>query len=104
MNKTNLLSQAGSFWQWLLASSADPTKAALTVQGFFSIAAVQTIFTLLGYVGIHPTFTLALVGQDAYTIVYSVLMAISFLATAYGLLRKWIINFHNLVPAKPPTA
>lgn len=91
------------FFNWLSRSSIDPAKAALTVQGFFSLAVVQTLFNMLGVFGIHPTFTLALAGQDAYTFVYSALMIVSYAITAYGLLRKWMVYAHDFVP-RPQTS
>ncbi len=60
---------------------------------------MQTLFGLLPLIGIHPTFTLDVVGANAYTVVYSVATAITSLVTAYGILRKAIVTIHNLVPA-----
>lgn len=99
-----IFSSSSKFWNAIVVSSSDPNAVALTVKGFFSIAAVQMVFNLLSYVGIHPTFTLDMLGTDASSIVYSVLMAVSYLATAYGILRKWIVIFHGLIPAKTTAA
>lgn len=84
-----LLSNAKKFWVWLVVSSADPTQVATTVQGLFSMAIVQAIFTtVLPLIGVHPTFTLNVLGTDAYSFVYSALSIISALVTAYGAIRK----------------
>jgi len=83
-----LLSNAKKFWVWLVVSSADPTQVATTVQGLFSLAVVQALFSLLPVFGIHTTFTLNVLGTDAYSFVYSVLSIISALVTAYGAIRK----------------
>lgn len=94
---------AGQFWNWLVVSSSDPNAVSLTVKGFFSLSVVQTLFSSLGYFGVHPAFTLDMLGADAATIIYSVLTAVSYAVTAYGVFRKWIVYFHDLAPKPPVT-
>ena len=98
-----IFANSGKFWNWLVQSSVDPQAVALTVQGFFSLTIVQTAFSLLPLIGIHPTFTLAVLGSGVSSAVYSVLMIVSYLVTLYGLFRKAIVSVHNLVPAPAPT-
>jgi hypothetical protein len=98
-----MFKNSAKIWNWLVVSSTDPNSVALTVQGVFSMTIVQTLFGLLPYIGIHPMFTLAMVGAGAYSFIYSVLTALSFLITAYGLLRKVIVSAHDLIP-RPASA
>jgi hypothetical protein len=97
-----IFANSGKFWNWLVQSSVDPQAVALSVQGFFSLAVVQTAFSLLPVIGIHPTFTLAVLGSGVSSAVYSVLMIVSYAVTLWGLLRKAIVTIHNLVPAPAP--
>jgi len=94
-----VFANSGKFWNWLVVSSANPQQVALTVQGVFSMTIVQTLFGLLPYVGIHPSFTLAMAGAGAASIVYTALTIVSGVVTLYGLLRKAIVTIHGLVPA-----
>jgi hypothetical protein len=61
-----VFANSSRFWNWVVVSSADPASLALTVKGFFSLTIVQTLFGLLPLIGIHPTFTLDVVGADGY--------------------------------------
>ena len=94
-----IFASSSTFWNWLVVSSANPQQVALTVQGFFSMTVVQTLFGLLPYIGIHPTFTLAMAGAGVASIVYTALTIVSSAVTLYGLLRKAIVSIHGLVPA-----
>lgn len=94
-----VFANSSTFLNWLVQSSVDPQSVALTVSGFFSLAVVQAAFNLLPVIGIHPTFTLAVLGQGVSSAVYSLLMIVSYAITFWGLLRKAIVTIHNLVPA-----
>jgi len=83
-----MLSNAKKFWIWLVVSSGDPSQVALTVKGFFSLTVVQAIFNILPVFGIHPAFTLDVLGTDAYSAVFSILTVLSSLVTAYGAIIK----------------
>lgn len=83
-----MLSNASKFWTWIVVSSADPSQVATTVQGFFSLAVVQSVFSLLSLLGLHFNFTLNVLGGDAYSIIYSVLTAISAIIGTYGAIMK----------------
>jgi hypothetical protein len=94
-----IFASSSTFWNWLVVSSANPQQVALTVQGFFSMTVVQTLFGLLPYIGIHPTFTLTVAGAGAASIAYTVATIITSGVTLYALLRKAIVSIHHLVPA-----
>lgn len=94
-----VFANSSTFLNWLVQSSVDPQSVALTVSGFFSLAIVQTAFNLLPMIGIHPTFTLAVLGQGVSSAMYSLLMIVSYAITFWGLLRKAVVGIHNLVPA-----
>ena len=97
-----IFSASSTFWNWLVVSSANPQAVALTVQGIFSMTVVQTIFGLLPFVGIHPTFTLAMASAGVVNIIYTVASIVTGLVTLYGLFRKAVVTIHGLVPAPTP--
>ena len=97
-----IFSASSTFWNWLVVSSANPQAVALTVQGIFSMTVVQTIFGLLPFVGIHPTFTLAMASAGVVNIIYTVASIVTGLVTLYGLFRKAVVTIHGLVPAPVP--
>ena len=90
---------SSTFWNWLVVSSANPQQVALTVQGFFSMTIVQTVFQFLPMIGIHPTFTLAVLSGGIVSAIYTIATIVTSLVTLYGLLRKFIVTVHGLVPA-----
>jgi len=94
-----IFANSSRFWNWLVVSSADPASVALTVQGFFSMTIVQTVFGLLPYIGIHPAFTLAMASAGVVSAIYTVATIVTSVVTLYGILRKAIVTIHNLVPA-----
>jgi hypothetical protein len=95
----NIFAGSGKFWNWLVVSSVDPSSVALSIQGIFSMTIVQTLFGLLPMIGIHPTFTLAMLSSGVTSAIYTIATIVTSLVTLYGLLRKAIVYFHNLVPA-----
>lgn len=95
----NIFANSSRFWNWLVVSSVDPSSVALTVQGIFSSTIVQTIFGLLPYVGIHPTFTLAILSSGVVSAIYTIATIVTGVVTLYALFRKAIVTIHNLVPA-----
>jgi hypothetical protein len=94
-----VFANSSKFWNWLSVSSVDPASVALTVQGFFSMTIVQTIFGALPYIGIHPTFTLAILSAGVTSAIYTIATIVSSIVTLYALFRKAIVSIHNLVPA-----
>jgi hypothetical protein len=97
-----IFANSSKFWNWLVVSSVDPQSVALTVQGFFSLTVVQTVFGLLTYVGIHPTFTLAMLSAGIVSAIYTVATIVTGIVTLYALFRKAIVTIHSLVPAPKP--
>ena len=95
----NIFANSSKFWNWLVVSSVDPASVALTVQGFFSMTIVQTIFGALPYIGIHPTFTLAMASAGVVSAIYTLATIVTSIVTLYALFRKAIVYAHNLVPA-----
>lgn len=94
-----IFTNSSRFWNWLVVSSVDPQSVALSVQGFFSMAIVQTLFSLLPVIGIHPSFTLAMLSSGITSAIYTIATIVTSLVTLYGLFRKAIVSIHNLVPA-----
>jgi hypothetical protein len=94
-----IFANSSKFWNWLVVSSVDPASVALTVQGIFSSTIVQTLFGLLPYIGIHPTFTLAILSAGVVSAIYTIATIVTGLVTLYALFRKAIVTVHNLVPA-----
>ena len=92
-----LFSQSHVVWNWLVISSSNPDAVALTVKGVFSMTIVQTLFGLLPFIGIHPTFTLDVVSAGAVNLVYTFLSAVASIVTAYGLLRKIYLTLKDLI-------
>ena len=95
----NIFANSSKFWNWLVVSSVDPQSVALSVQGFFSMAIVQTLFGFLPNIGIHPTFTLAMLSAGIVSAIYTIATIVTSIVTLYGLFRKAIVTIHNLVPA-----
>jgi hypothetical protein len=96
-----IFANSSKFWNWLVVSSVDPQSVALTVQGFFSLTIVQTIFGLLPYIGIHPTFTLAVLSAGIVSAIYTIATIVTSIVTLYALFRKAIVTIHGLVPVSP---
>lgn len=85
---------SGDFWNKIVVSSADPTAVALTAKGFVSLGIVQAIFGVLPLLGFHPSFDLNGVGDQIYTVTYSVLSAVSGIVAVVGAVRKaWLYFF-----------
>jgi hypothetical protein len=95
----SIFANSGKFWNWLVVSSVDPSSVALSIQGIFSMTIVQTLFGLLPVIGIHPTFTLAMLSAGITSAIYTIATIVTSLVTLYGLLRKAIVTIHGLVPA-----
>lgn len=79
-------------WNWLVKSSVDPTKTALTVKGF--LTAVIPFFVLASGILNHPTDTgtaTALV-TSLSTLILNALTVIGTLVGLWGLLRKIILT------------
>ena len=72
MTIKKVFANSSAFLNWLVVSSVDPASVALTVQGFFSMTVVQTLFGALPYIGIHPTFTLAGLSAGVTSFIYTV--------------------------------
>ena len=94
-----VFANSGKFLNWLVVSSVDPSSVALSIQGILSMTIVQTLFGLLPMIGIHPTFTLAMLSSGITSAIYTVATIVTSLVTLYGLLRKAIVSIHGLVPA-----
>lgn len=88
-----IFSGSHALWNWVVTSSADPNQVALTVKGFLSLGVVQTIFSLLPLVGIHPSFDLNGLGDQVYTVVYGGLSLITGGIGFVGALRKLLYTF-----------
>jgi hypothetical protein len=99
----NIFASSGTFWNWLVVSSVDPSSVALSIQGIFSMTIVQTLFGLLPMIGIHPAFTLAMLSSGVTSAIYTIATIVTSLVTLYGLLRKAIVTIHGLVPAPAAT-
>jgi hypothetical protein len=99
-----VFANSSKFWNWLVVSSVDPASVALSIQGVLSMAIVQTLFGLLPVIGIHPTFTLAMLSSGITSAIYTVATIVTSLVTLYGLFRKAIVSIHGLVPAPVSTA
>jgi len=85
-----MFQKAGKFWNWIVESSADPEKIALTVKGFFALGVVQAVFGLLSLAGVHPAFSLNDLGTATYSVVYLGSVVVSSIVAAYGSVRKLI--------------
>lgn len=94
----NIFANSSRFWNWLVVSSVDPSSVALSIQGILSMTIVQTLFGLLPVIGIHPTFTLAMLSSGVTSAIYTIATIVTSLVTLYGLFRKAIVTIHNLVP------
>lgn len=94
-----IFANSSEFWNWLVVSSVDPASVALTVQGVLSMTIVQTLFGLLPVIGIHPTFTLAMLSSGVTSAIYTIATIVTSLVTLYALFRKAIVTIHGLVPA-----
>jgi hypothetical protein len=99
-----IFANSSRFWNWLVVSSVDPASVALTIQGIFSMTIVQTLFGMLPYIGIHPTFTLAMLSSGVVSAIYTIATIVTGIVTLYALFRKAIVSVHNLVPATVKTA
>jgi hypothetical protein len=99
MTIKKVFANSSAFFNWLVVSSVDPASVALTVQGFFSMTIVQTLFGALPYIGIHPTFTLAILSAGIVSAIYTIATIVTSVVTLYALFRKAIVSIHNLVPA-----
>ena len=99
-----IFANSSKFWNWLIVSSVDPSSVALSIQGIFSLSIVQTLFGLLPVIGIHPTFTLAMLSSGVSSAIYTISTIVTSLVTLYGLFRKAIVTIHGLVPLASPTA
>lgn len=91
------------FFVWLVQSSSDPNKVALTVKAVFSLGVIQGIFALLPSLGIHPTFDLNTVGDSIYSIVYTGLNGVAAIAVFIGAVRKVWNTVVKPTPVVPPT-
>jgi hypothetical protein len=95
--------QASSkFWNWIVTSSQDPSQVALTVQGFFSLGVIESVFALLPTFGIHPSFTLNNLGDCVAGAVQATLTLVAAVTALYGAIRKVYLTI-NAKPSTPST-
>jgi len=99
MTIKTIFTNSSKFWNWLAVSSVDPASYALTAQGIFSMTIVQTLFGLLPVIGIHPTFTPAMLSSGVTSAIYTAATIVTSIVTLYGLFRKAVVTIHGLVPA-----
>lgn len=75
-------------WNWLVLSSADPEKTALTVKGFLALC-VTYLTVLLGWahLGVSGDMLSTLV-DPVVNFVQNILLVVSSFVTVYGAARK----------------
>lgn len=80
-----------ALWNWLVKSSANPDKWALTVKG-----AVPTIVIILGYLGITGQgLDTSQLGTSAGEIAAQIATVITSVVTLVGLVRKLFLTFKS---------
>lgn len=83
--------------KWILTSSADPTKLALTVRGLL-VAIVPTAIAVAPLFGIDPTFAQDWLGQLAdgvEKIVFLVFSLVAAVMVVWGLFRKIVLTLKS---------
>lgn len=81
------------FWEWILWSSKDPNKVALTVKGSV-IAAIPVILWVTGamHVGGASSDGLVDLGATAGEVAGNLVGVVGVLITTWGLIRKIILS------------
>ena len=79
------------FMQWLVLSSADPTKVALTVKGVVALA-VPYLMTYLPMLGVKVSLGFSSLPNDIYSSLYFLFVAVGAASTAYGFIRKVVLT------------
>jgi hypothetical protein len=92
-------------FDWLLLSSADPSKVAVTVKGFLTMVAAAFI-PLLGLTHINlGNDTVNTVIDGVSLVIQDVMVAVGAAGTLFGVVRKaWLtVTGKNQVINTPPT-
>lgn len=92
----------GNIIKWILQSSADPTKLALTVRGLL-VGIIPTVIALAPFFGIDPVFVQDWIGQfadAAEKIVFLVFSLVAAVMVAWGLFRKIILTLKSRYDSK----
>ena len=79
-----------NFWNWLVISSANPTKVSLTITGFVGTATSFLIATAPFTHFAYSAAQIGTIGSDVAGIATALLGVVGAIAFAYGLLRKFI--------------
>jgi hypothetical protein len=90
---TKVFQAESSFWNWLIVSSADPTKVAATVKGLTGTAVGLLAFAIHG-----PDFSN--VPADVYTVVIDAFTVFSGALALIGAIRKVYNTFFPSAPTQ----
>lgn len=83
------------FWDWLVQSSADPTKVSVTVKGALgTVASVLVLLSPLVHVQISNEQVSSVIDLTAQVVV-SLCAVVSAIAGILGLVRKIYFTFHS---------
>ncbi len=93
----------GSIWDWLVYSSANPSKYSLFLKGtLVTIATYATVLAGFAHISV-PSELITQIIDGIVAVVQNLLMLVAVISATVGAIRKVILTFSgkNLTPADP---